>query len=95
MILGEASRPRRLIRSGVYLQMEIILKGTTCIYNSFIDRVIFRFVHEVAKSEIKKKNPVFKNNTSCTVTIAVTGHTEKFKGLFPSLKFQALYTGIL
>ena len=52
MISGDASRSRRLIRSGAYLQMEIILTGTTCIYNSFINMVIFRFVHEVAKSEI-------------------------------------------
>jgi len=52
MISGDASRPRRLIRSGVYLQMEIILMETTCIYNSFINRVIFSFVHEVEKSEI-------------------------------------------
>ena len=73
MISGEVSRPRRVIRSGVYLQMEIILKGTTCIYNSFINSVVFRFVHEVAKREIKKKiNPVFKSHASCVVTIAVT-----------------------
>jgi hypothetical protein len=56
MILGDASRPRRLIRRGVYLQMEIILKGTTCIYNSFIDRAILGSFMKSRKTKLKKNS---------------------------------------
>jgi hypothetical protein len=53
--------------------MEIILKGKTCKYNTFINRVIFRFVYVVAQSELfKKPIPGFKSHASCTVAIVVT-----------------------